>query len=335
MREVARSSEEVRYELFRDTATKMGGIIPAIPEKDFWVCWVLDYLFQDSPWKDKLNFKGGTSLSKAYSAIDRFSEDIDLILDWRLFGYSEDEPRQERSRTKQESFGEEANRRAASFLADEFAPKLQSDLPPRAESEIEVTAKGENVLIRYPRAFPNPAILPEIRLEMGPLADWVPNAERDISPYAVDYFPDEFNQPSTRVRTIRAERTFWEKATILHQEGHRSAEQRLPPRYSRHYYDLYRLSQLEVGKKALEQIDLLDDVVRFKMKFYPCTWAQYDQAKPGGLRLLPPEHNREELIADYEGMKSMLFGKVPPFDEIISVIAELENRINNVGAANP
>lgn len=107
MKTVARLSAEDRSDLFRNTANRMQ-MSDAIVEKDFWVCFTLDYLFHRSPWKDSITFKGGTSLSKAYHLINRFSEDIDLILDWRILGYSLNEPWEERSNTKQDAFNKEA-----------------------------------------------------------------------------------------------------------------------------------------------------------------------------------------------------------------------------------
>ena len=101
MRNIARFSDNDRRELFRNTADKMG-LNDAIVEKDFWVCFTLDYLFHRSPWKESITFKGGTSLSKAFHLISRFSEDIDLILDWRVLGYGKDEPWEKRSNTKQD-----------------------------------------------------------------------------------------------------------------------------------------------------------------------------------------------------------------------------------------
>ena len=108
MKTVARLSAEDRSDLFRNTANRMQ-MSDAIVEKDFWVCFTLDYLFHRSPWKDSITFKGGTSLSKAYHLINRFSEDIDLILDWRILGYSLNEPWEERSNTKQDAFNKEAS----------------------------------------------------------------------------------------------------------------------------------------------------------------------------------------------------------------------------------
>ena len=94
------------------TPQQKTGLHDAIVEKDFWVCLTLDYLFHRSPWKKAVTFKGGTSLSKGYHLISRFSEDIDLILDWRVLGYGVNEPWEKRSNTKQDAFNKEANRKA-------------------------------------------------------------------------------------------------------------------------------------------------------------------------------------------------------------------------------
>lgn len=332
MREMARRPEKDRRDLFRATAQKMR-VHEAIVEKDFWVCWMLDYLFQDSPWKDLLAFKGGTSLSKGFGAIERFSEDIDLILDWQVLGYDKEEPWAERSATKQDAFGKESNQRTADFLARVFVPAIRPVLSERTGSPVEVEAHGQDVLIQYPKAFSLLAIQPQIRLEIGPMAAWVPNESRTIRSYAAEHYPDPFSQPETMVRTILAERTFWEKATILHQEAHRGPEKPLPPRYSRHSYDLYRMSRLPIRDRAFANMNLLQDVVEFKMRFYRCPWAKYEEAKPGSLRLLPPKNHIAELREDYQAMQAMLFGAIPTFEGIMTELAALEKTINELKQA--
>lgn len=137
MRNIARLSDNDRRELFRNTADKMG-LNDAIVEKDFWVCFTLDYLFHRSPWKESITFKGGTSLSKAFHLISRFSEDIDLILDWRVLGYGKDEPWEKRSNTKQDAFNKEANARAEVFLAETFCPAVRSGLSQEIGCEANV-----------------------------------------------------------------------------------------------------------------------------------------------------------------------------------------------------
>ncbi len=328
MHNIVRRSERERRELFSATAQAMQ-VHAAIIEKDFWVCWVLDYLFQNSPWKDKLVFKGCTSLSKAYHAIERFSEDIDLVLDWRLLGYSTNEPWQERSATRQNEFNIEANQECSAFLAREFVPALSQSLKELAAAEIGIEAREQDVLIQYPHSLSLSAILPQIKLEIGPLAAWIPNEEKEIRPFAAEKFPHLFSQSSTTVSTVTAERTFWEKATILHQEAHRPPVIRLPSRHSRHYYDLYRLSRSPIRDKALGQLDLLQKVVDFKMKFYRSAWAKYEAARPGSLRLLPPAERVADLRRDYQIMQPMLFGTIPDFEDILAELAALEKMVNN------
>ncbi len=330
MREFAKRPHSDRRELFRECSQLMQ-IHEAIVEKDFWVCWVLDYLFCESPWKSDLVFKGGTSLSKAYGAIQRFSEDIDLVLDWRRLGYSAGEPWEVRSNTQQDRFGKEAIRQTAQFLEQTFVPRMKADLALRAASELQVTAEDQNVLLTYPKTLSLDAIQPQIRLEIGPLAEPVPNGQKQIRPFVVSKFPEFFKQHEATVTTVTAERTFWEKATILHQEAHRDAASKLPARYARHYYDLCQLSKLPIRASALQKVSLLEDVVRFKMKFYRCPWAKFEEAIPGTLKLLPSELHVHELKRDYRSMQSMLYGAIPAFEDIVDELENLQIAINQIG----
>jgi hypothetical protein len=326
MRDFAKQPEEERRAVFRAAGESMK-VHESIIEKDFWVCWVLDYLFQDSPWKSQLIFKGGTSLSKAYGAIQRFSEDVDLIIDWALLGFTETEAFTSRSGKQQDKFRKETDRRLEACLKNEFSPELASVLPVRSGHTMKVTPSEGKLLIEYPRAFPTKAIRPEILLEIGPKALQEPNEQREIRSYSAEKSPGVFSMPTTRVRTVSAERTFWEKATILHREYYKAPVTDLD-RYSRHYYDLYRLSQTEIREKALKRLDLLAGVVHFKMKFYRCKWAKYEEAKPGTLRLQPPQHNLSVLKSDYSSMQEMIFGPSPTFEEILAGLESLENEIN-------
>ena len=241
MRNIARLSDEERSELFRNTADRMK-MHDAIVEKDFWVCFTLDYLFHRSPWKEHITFKGGTSLSKAFDLIHRFSEDIDLILDWQLLGYSKEEPWADRSKTKQDFFNKEANTRAEQFLKDTVCPELQKALTKELDRPAKVyidKQEPQTIIFAYPRMFQNTSALPVIRLEIGALAAWTPSKEVDIKPYAAEYYPFVFEQATTSVLTVMPERTFREKATILHHEANRPHGSPMPLRYSRHYYDLF------------------------------------------------------------------------------------------------
>ena len=146
------------------------GLNDAIVEKDFWVCFTLDYLFHRCPWKNSITFKGGTSLSKAFNLISRFSEDIDLILDWRILGYEKQEPWEKRSNTKQDAFNKEANNRAKIFLAEQFCPSIRKELSLELgrDTNIYIDEKDkQTVIFAYPNLFTNPSTLQVIRLESG------------------------------------------------------------------------------------------------------------------------------------------------------------------------
>ena len=227
MDKLARLPAEDRRDIFSEAAARLG-IWPAIIEKDFWVCVALKLLFQKSRFGKSLVFKGGTSLAKAHGLIERFSEDIDLVLDWKLIGFGDGlrDPMQDfTSKSKQDQFNKEINRLAAGYIAKTLCPELEDLL--RQEnaglSAAVVPDDRHTVNIRYAAAFAETYIRPEVRLEIGPLASWVSSATHVIRPYAFDVVPEVFENPACEVVAIAAERTFWEKATILHQEAHRKA----------------------------------------------------------------------------------------------------------------
>lgn len=330
MRNIARISPLERAELFKNTAYKMG-LPEAIIEKDFWVCYTLDYLFHRSEWKNNLSFKGGTSLSKAYNLINRFSEDIDLILDWRVLGYSLNEPWEPRSNTKQDLFNKEANSKAENFLAKVFCPSIKNDLTTELGIEAKIYISDDNrqtVIFEYPRIYSNPSTLQIIRLEIGALAAWTPAQIVSISPYASTYYPQVFKNPITKILTVAPERTFWEKITILHQEAHRPEHLSIPSRYSRHYYDLFQMSHSKVKETAFSNLELLKQVVEFKQKFYPRKWAKYDKVLSGNLRIIPPDYRLKALKEDYTQMRDMLYNNIPDFEDIIAQLIDIEKEYN-------
>ena len=332
MIEIAKLPADDRRALFHNTASKTG-LHDAIIEKDFWVCMTLDYLFHRSPWKNMITFKGGTSLSKGYHLINRFSEDIDLILDWRTLGYGINEPWKKRSNTKQEAFNKEANRRAEVFLAETFCPQIKEGLS--TELGIPVTLyideeDKQTVNFAYPNLFTDASTLQIIRLEVGPLAAWTPAELVNIVPYAAEQYPQLFKQKETSDLTVTPERTFWEKATILHHEANRPEHISMPKRYSRHYYDLYCMARSSVKEKAFARLGLLHKVVNFKLKFYPRAWAHYPEAVPSTIKLRPPSHRLITLQEDYTAMHNMLYGEIPSFKTMMKAIGELEKEIHEL-----
>jgi len=325
MDSVARLTSAERRELFAETAARRS-MTPAVVEKDFWVCWTLGKLFSHPDLSQLLMFKGGTSLSKVFNLIERFSEDIDLILDWRVV-IGVDDPLGVRSNSKQEALNKTIDARAVEYIANELLPAVVQVIAPICRCEL-ATDDPHALNVIYPAAFSDAYLRPEVRLEIGPLAAWLPYDRYQIRPYAAEVFPHLFKQPECAVQAIRAERTFWEKATILHHEAHRPATSSLPLRYSRHYYDLAMMANSPVKKSALEDIALLKDVVEFKQRFYSRGWARYDLAKQGTFRLLPAGETLAVVERDYMMMRNMIFGRYPSFSEIMESLRMLEEEIN-------
>ena len=325
MNKIANLPKQQRSELFSETATLLN-TTKSIVEKDFWVVWTLDKIFTDDRLNKILMFKGGTSLSKVFNLIGRFSEDIDLILDWRLVS-NENPLNAQESKNKQVRFNEQINDNAKEYIKNILLPIISENLSPLCTCSM--AEDGFSINVKYPNAFDDNYLRPEILLEIGPLASWLPSDSFEISSFAAQEFPQVFEKTKCTVNTIVAKRTFWEKATILHHEANRPVDSAMPTRYSRHYYDLAMMAKNEVKEEALEDLELLKNVVDFKQKFYPRTWAKYEEAVPGTLKLLLPEFRLDSLEKDYKAMQNMIFDKYISFEEIIDSLRDLESEINS------
>lgn len=170
MRNIARETAQQRQDLFAATSSKMA-MTPAAAEKDFWVVWCLDTLFSLPDWASRLRFKGGTSLSKAYGVIERFSEDIDLILDWT--GLSDENPVAGRSKTKQGRLNASINQAAQFLICEQLLPDLQRALQPVCQASLDKD-DPHTINIEYPALFAPGYLRPIVRLEIGPLAAMLP-----------------------------------------------------------------------------------------------------------------------------------------------------------------
>lgn len=334
-----------RAALFGETGA-LRGVANTIIEKDFWVCWTLKRLFrlqkQDAA---TLVFKGGTSLSKAFGAIRRFSEDIDLSFDRAELGYTGDrDPEKEGISKKQankliEALVSDVER----HIAEKLLPALRSAIveqlgePSEGKWSLEINANdAQTVNFHYPPALASSEyegmayITPRVKLELGARGDPWPTEQKFIRPYAAEDFPDFFIDPECTVTVLSAQRTFWEKATALHAEVHRPAETATPQYFSRHYYDLAMLLDTEEGKAAAGDFDLLIIVAKHKATFFRSSWASYYTARPGTLRLMPAESRIKDLRADYRAMAPMMFDEKPlSFDDILAKIKKLQETINS------
>lgn len=345
MDKVALLPADDRAALFGETAAGRG-VADTIIEKDFWVCWSLRRLFGlPKGTTATLVFKGGTSLSKAFGAIRRFSEDIDLSFDRAELGYTGDrDPEKEGISKKQaarliDDLVGDVERHIAEKLLPELRAAIVEQLgePTNGEWSLEIDAgDAQTVNFHYPTALPAAEyegmayITPRVKFELGARGDPWPTEEKIIRPYAADDYPDFFEHPDTSVTVLSARRTFWEKATALHAEAHRPAESPTPQYFSRHYYDLAMLLDTVEGQAAVADLDLLAQVAKHKATFFRSGWASYDSAQPGTLWLMPDEARIKDLRADYRAMAPMMFDETPPsFDDILAKISALQETINS------
>ena len=325
-----------RADVFAETAERKG-LPEAIIEKDFWVCWVLKQLFSIEALSGRLLFTGGTSLSKIFHAINRFSEDIDLAVDYAALGFTgeRDRRREEISKTRRAGILTEMMTECQRYIDHEFLDALQTrcqEVLGTAEAwSLEVSEQDPNVVrFRYPPAGAKSLayVVPQVVLELGTHAEFVPRDHFTIRSFVGEEFPALIPDGDLGVVALLAKRTFWEKATMLHAEWHRPPDKQLPGRYSRHYYDVAMLAEGSIRADALSDMALLAQVVRHKETFYPSAWAHYDLARPGSLRLLPAEKRVAALERDYRNINVMIFGEPPAFNKIMETLAALEQEIN-------
>ena len=312
-----------------------------IVEKDFWVCFTLRLLFSSPELADKLVFKGGTSLSKVYHVIERFSEDIDLSVDPKWLGFGGDKrPDAAKSRSQFEKRWKRLNLACAAAVEQQLHPVLEratrAVLGPSPESrpylafKIDEQSHAPTLSLRYPtKEDDSPRyVFPQVKLEFGSLTDQQPAGDHSVTPWVAEEFPDSFAEPTCRVLALEMERTFWEKATILHAEYHRPPGKPTRARLSRDCYDLYRMAAHPTGKRAMVDFDMLARVVNHKRTFFQSAWASYGTATPGSLHLVPPNHRLATLRTDYQQMQEMFTEPPPAFEELLNGLRDIEEKLN-------
>ncbi len=334
----AQSSPENRRDGFVQTAAARR-LDPVIVEKDFWVCWTLKELFRLPEIGEHLIFKGGTSLSKVFKVIERFSEDIDVSIDRAFLGFGgENEPEKGGSsnekRRRVEALKEACQKRIATGLHPALEAAIKSKITATEAWSLrndDEDADQQTLLFEYPSSFASVSsgyIRRAVKIEMGARADHWPCETKTVTPYVAEQFPQGFKERVCTVKVLSAERTFWEKATILHAEFHRPADKPIPERFSRHYCDFYELIRKDVAKSAVEKPELLARVAEHKSLFFRSASAKYSEAVRGTLRIAPPEHRLRPLRDDYGKMLQMFFGEPPNFDSIIAILTQWESEFN-------
>lgn len=336
MKALATAPAEERGDVFRIAATERNSFA-AIMEKDFWVCWTLQRLFSLPEIAPHLLFKGGTTLSKVYGAIDRFSEDIDISVsrDFIRPDAANAAEAPEISKTKR---GKEIE-----TLKGLFHQAVRTTIYPSLSTAIasELGGSGWALTIRdhdpgaivftYPLGASETLdyVRPEVLIEMGGRSDIWPAENARITPYVTTVAPHLFMDPEVSVRVLAAERTFWEKATILHNEYYRPPDKARGDRISRHYYDFVKLARHpEIGPRSRSRRDLLTRVVDHKTLYYSDRWSRYQDVLSGQAHLVPPLEAINTLRSDYAKMRDMFFNEPPSFEHIVEELARLEIELN-------
>lgn len=338
MDKIAILPQSERDDLFQEAANRKD-LTTQIIEKDFWVCWVLEKLFGLPQISPHLIFKGGTSLSKVYGVIKRFSEDVDVSISREYFGFGgEFDPLQISGANKRRRAVEEIKEACRTNVQDVLLAQLnESFYQILSTDEWKLTVDstdgdGQTLLFAYPTNLSVGQLdylRPIVRIEFGARAEHHPFEYHTIHAYAAEEFPDEFSKADISVKVLAAKRTFWEKATILHDQYHRDESAKTADRISRHYYDLKKLSESVICDAAKEDLQLLKNVVENKMVFFPRAGANYEEVLKGNLRLAPSDKRTAPLRSDYEKMSEMFFELPPSFDEIIASLKKLEDEINS------
>ncbi|MFY1026497.1 nucleotidyl transferase AbiEii/AbiGii toxin family protein [Actinobacillus seminis] len=302
-------------------------------EKDIWLCWVLDIIF-NIPNRHPMAFKGDTSLSKVFGAINRFSEDVDITLDYRFFDIPGSfSPNM--SKTKAKLFSEKLKEAVKECRNGVVVPALKSALKELPQAcYLNTDDSGEKIWIGYPSVLStsqsNQYVKEDVLIELGGRNVINPNETHVVRPYiATENQLVHFPKPNVVV--LSPQRTFWEKATLIHVECHRGIRQNAE-RLSRHWYDLVKLYEQDIGKLAIDNYDLLKDVVDHKSIFFNSSYANYDDCLNNKFILIPNENNLLELQKDYNEMHNagMIYdSNTFTFEYVIDRMKEIEMKINS------
>ena len=325
-------TEQTRRNIFEETAADIG-LPAAAVEKDWWVVRTLELVFASSIALHTV-FKGGTSLSKAWRLIDRFSEDIDLALDRKFLGYD---------KTDDEMTGSQVSklrRHSAKFIAEKFFPEL-TEMFQNAGLNVKIqlaTIKIEDqdpiiIEIYYPSVTEQVAYLqPRILIEVGSRSLIEPFDTRSFTSMVGEkYHGRVFADGNIVIPSVNPQRTFLEKVFLLHEEFQLPTEKIKVERKSRHLYDLEKLMDTEYAMAALANNALYRTIVEHRAKLTPLRGIDYALHTPDKINPIPPDSIIGAWEKDYKAMQeSMFYNPSLSFDKLIERMRELKKRINNL-----
>lgn len=318
-----------------NAAADTSGLLPHLLEKDIWVVWSLQHLFA-GPYAEHLVFKGGTSLSKAYGVIRRFSEDVDLTYDIRAIAgdlVGDADAPLPASKSQEKKWSKEIRARLSDWVYSEIVPRLKHDLEQQG-LPAKVRAEADKVFINYaPLATGTGYVAPAVMLEFGARSTGEPSEPRVIRCDAAAHL-DAVEFPTTTPQVMRPERTFWEKATAIHvfcaQGAFRGGD-----RFSRHWHDVTRLDAAGFAEAAIADKTLARTVADHKSAFFAEKNAHddvidYHAAVSGGLQLVPGDDALAKLAADYQHMvdDGLFLDDVESFEVLLQQCRAIQQTAN-------
>lgn len=324
-------SRERRIEILNQ-ATELTGLPSVAIEKDWWVTLALKASFS-LPYSKNIVFKGGTSLSKGWNLIERFSEDIDLAIDRKFFGYDGDISKTQIKNLRKQS---------CEFISTIFLADLSKILTEwKAIDECKLIAQSvkdsdkdpQVIEIYYNSVIDTSEYLPQrVLIEVSSRSLMEPIEERKINSILSESFPQQsFVTVPFAIPTVLPQRTFLEKVFLLHEEFSQDVEKIRIDRLSRHLYDLEKLMDTEHGIEALKNTDLYNNIIAHREKFNPLRGLDYANHIPSRISIIPPDGIIKDYERDYEAMTSfMIYGEPLKFDNLMKRILELQTRINGI-----
>jgi predicted nucleotidyltransferase component of viral defense system len=308
------------------------GLPPIAIEKDWWVTLTLFTSFSFD-YSQHIVFKGGTSLSKGWNLIERFSEDIDLAIDRNYFGFEGDISKNQIKKLRKKS---------CAFITNTFVSDLTNsftNLKVANEYEVKAMITEESdrdpqvIEIDYNSVLEKSDYLPSrVLIEVSSRSLIEPSEERKINSIVGEVFKDQsFTTKSFNISTVLPQRTFLEKILLLHEKFSQANNKTGTERLSRHLYDLEKLMDTEYGESAFKVKDLFENIVNHRKKFNAIRGLDYSNHIKGKIRIIPPDEIIKEWEKDYNTMKeNMIYGNSLDFESLINRISELQDRINKI-----
>lgn len=323
--------DETKIRLFAETSRQIGLPSSSAAEKDWWGVHTLATIFS-MKCANALIFKGGTSLSKGWNIIHRFSEDIDLALDREFLGFSGELTKGDIRKLRRKSF---------QFISEVFTEELKSKFTELGFENVTVKLREGEIHDKDPLIIEiyynklteiDTYLKPGVLIEVGSRSLKEPFTQRTFGTFVSEiYTGNPFTDNPITIPVVNPERTFLEKVFLLHEEFQKPLDKIRVERLSRHLYDIEKLSQTEYAKIALQDTELYNTIVRHRSKFTAISGIDYSKHNPANIKFIPPDTVIKKWETDYEEMKgSMIYGQPLDFDELINRLTELQKRINEI-----